>query len=82
MKTIHIHAAQPAGPHQVEPVEIVIVEELPNFNVLENQDAYCNNEANELEEALINALPGATYDRLFAAMCARKASHLRVAHRP
>jgi hypothetical protein len=79
MKTIHIHAAQP-GSAPVVHVEIQIVEAIPDFKELEIQDAHCNNEAKALEEALINALPGSTYDRLFAAMCARKASHLRVAH--
>jgi hypothetical protein len=81
MKTITIHAAQPGG-GAVIPVQIQIDGEVPSFTELAHQDAFCDNEAKGLEEALINALPGATYDRLFAAMCARKASHLRVAHRP
>jgi hypothetical protein len=79
MKTVHIHAAQPGGA-PVVPVQIQISEQIPDFTELAHQDVFCDNEAKGLEEALINALPGATYDRLFAAMCARKASHLRVAH--
>lgn len=82
---INIHAAQPIGDNHVTPVEIVIIETLPDLFqgddvslALKAQDAFCDAEAQNLEEALVNSLPGATYDRLLAKMMLRKASHLRV----
>lgn len=86
VNVIIVHAAQPIALNEKPiPVEIVIAEPLPDFFqgddvslALKVQDAFCDAEAQNLEEALVNSLPGATYDRLLAKMLLRKASHLRV----
>jgi hypothetical protein len=77
MIEIKIHKASQAG-KPVEPVTIVIDEEIPQFTSLEQQSAFSEMEAHQIEFALVSALPGGTYDLLFAVMCQRKASHLRV----
>jgi hypothetical protein len=78
MSELAICKAQPTGKEKVEPLTVIVAETLPAFEKLAEQDLFTSTEANRLEQALYNTLPGATYDRLFAAMCLRKASHLRV----
>jgi hypothetical protein len=81
MKNIQISKAQPTVKDQpVKSVSIVIDDEIRDFKILELQDIYCSQQAKDIETALYWSLPGSTYDRLFAAMCFRKASHFRVAH--
>lgn len=87
MDTLRIHAAQPLPLDNGKPVTIIIAETLPDFSLysdatqgLKDQDAFTQDEAEKLERALYKALPGATYDRLFAVMCQRVATHFRVAH--
>ena len=76
---VKFHKAQPTV-IPVELVNIIIDEEIPNIKSLEQQDDFCFDEATRLENALYWSLPGATYDRLFSAMCIRKELHFRVRH--
>jgi hypothetical protein len=41
---------------------------------------FADNQAQVLEDALYDSLPGATYDRLLGRMLARKSSHFIVSH--
>lgn len=77
MLKVIVHKAIPTG----GPTPDLIVsasDEIPPFKTLEEQDAFCGEEAKELEEALLHTLPGATYDRLLVFMLQRKTSHFRV----
>lgn len=64
-----------------EDCHIHIVEALPDLyeSGLDAAAAHFDQQAEELEVALVNCLPGGTYDRLLGRMLARKASHFRVA---
>jgi hypothetical protein len=77
-----IGKAQPIfGSGQVVPsVTIRITDSLPVFATLAEQDAYHDAQATTIETALIESLPGGTYDRLVGRMLERKASHYRVAY--
>lgn len=85
MNCLDIYAAQPTGGFAVRPVRITIKEPVPPTASADSAGAdqrqtLFTEEAAHLEEALRNALPGGTYDALFARMAARKASALVVAH--
>jgi hypothetical protein len=80
MSELTLHKAQPTGPQKIEPVTVVIAETIPEFKTLNDISLFASTEANRLEQALYNSLPGATYDRLLGIMLERKATHFRVAH--
>lgn len=82
MKTILVAKAQPTAiTHPAPDVTIQICAALPDFHVeLDVWDAFCDREAETIEDALISALPGGVYDRLLGLMLKRKASHFRVSH--
>lgn len=69
-----------------QPVRIEICDTLPETKY-SRQDAAIwagiyTSQSKELERALWKSLPGAIYDRVFAAMAERKASQYRVLHEP
>ncbi|CAK0758920.1 hypothetical protein CCP3SC15_2440002 [Gammaproteobacteria bacterium] len=78
MSVIEICKAQPVGDQAIESVTILIHAALPAFETLEKQDGFTEGQAFVIEQVLHNSLPGATYDRLFAAMSLRVASHFRI----
>jgi hypothetical protein len=79
MKTVLISKASPIA-EPVESIEIRIEETIPEFKSFDALKEHASIEANMLESALYNVLPGAIYDRLFAHMASRKASALIVSH--
>lgn len=89
MKRIEIYKAQLSGDTSPEGVEISIARPLPLFEhrPTETSEAFfarCReeftNQAEKLETVLRDALPGGTYDQLFAVMAKRKASLLVISH--
>ena len=72
---LSIYKAQPVGDGEVEPCRINIYREVPKAESLEVAATLYDKEAESLEEALYNSLPGGTYDRLVSKMLLRKASH-------
>ena len=75
-----IHKAQAIGTETVRTTVIQISESLPSYETLEMVDSHYNAQAWAIEAALIESLPGGTYDRLLGRMLERKASHFRVAY--
>lgn len=89
----HIHLGRARG-REVEPVVIHIGDDagtpfeetgtpvVPDFGYgegfLERSAQWFDAQAETLEEALLRALPGGTYDRLLARMLRRKASHFAI----
>jgi len=82
MKTITVHKAGAIGDQYIESTTIQMATPFPEFKTPDENDNALNADAVTLEQALINTLPGGVYDRLFALMAERKASHLRVKHAP
>ena len=81
MKTIHIYKAQGfTETDEVESLTLSVDKELPEFESLEHAVMYYEVDATQLCNALYNALPGGTFDRLVAHMLTKKASHFRVSH--
>lgn len=88
MKTIFAYRAQPIGDQVIEPVRIVIEEQMPSpdrmvgttAEILAKLDGTFQTQAQNLEIALYNSLPGGTYDRLLGEILKRKASHFIVSH--
>ncbi len=78
MKKISIYKAQSIGDDITESVEIILTTELPEMKDYKKSPAVFNREATELEEILIHALPGGTYDSLLRKMLERKQSHFVV----
>ena len=78
-----IHKAQGISEPITDAV-ITIRDEIPDFSreadCLRKLELYADADAAELEDLLINMLPGATYDRLLGRMLARKSTHFAVAH--
>jgi hypothetical protein len=84
-KPVTAAKAAPTGGQQTPDAYIYIDDDLPPWGpgtktTLEEADAFFLADAQRLEEALHNSLPGGTYDRLCGLMLARKASHFRVSH--
>ena len=78
MKRIQLNKAQ--GYSNTKPVESVILEftvQINEFDSLDKACVYYESQANQIEEALHDVLPGGVYDRLLAAMMTRRASYLR-----
>lgn len=82
MKTIKICKADPVGDQKIEDVAINISEKLPNFFIKDDwkhkYNMFYEKEAEELFDALINSLPGATIDRLLINLLKHKASLFKV----
>ena len=78
--TYPIHKAQPIGDRPVSSATIVIEEEITTDRTICGADAVFVEDAEYLEMALYNALPGGTYDWLLVKTLERKASHLIVSH--
>ena len=82
MKTIYVCKAQCIDRGlDVEITRIFAEQEIPDFKTLEEQDKFMQLEAESIEAALYNSLPGGTYDRLLGVMLQHKATHFRVAHK-
>lgn len=77
MKTINAYKAQPAGATTPEAVTIVIKDEIPDSATEDTQAL----EARRIANALWEALPGGTLDRLCGELLQRQASRLLVARR-
>lgn len=78
---IVISKALPAlGGGPVPDGHIEITAEIPGVADLQEWDAFCVNQARQIEYTLLASLPGETYDRLLGLMLARRASHFRVPH--
>ena len=81
MKEVHVYKANKhyAGV-AVESVIIILDEEIPEVAgdtlILWEQQAL--NEAEKIEQILLDTLPGGVYDRVMARMCVRKASLYKV----
>lgn len=81
MRTLKIHAAEPIGDQEQVAATIEIAFQMParsKTDPLEQVMELFKNDAFWLEDVLINALPGGTYDQLLSAMLQRKASHFVV----
>lgn len=78
MKTIATYAADPIGDNEPEMVNLIISLPLPRFETLAESEAHHQAVAAILFDALINSLPGGTFDRLLGLMHAKKASLFRV----
>lgn len=84
MKHVYVYKAQPVGASTPEAVTIVIKNELPDRmdrfpqRYADPEDAM-NIDARRITEALWEALPGGTLDRLCAELLRRQASRLHVA---
>lgn len=79
MKSIIVWKAQPPVKKEpVESVEIIISAEVPEMNSLQLQDEVFEKDAILLCDALQNALPGGTFDRLLVEMMKRKVTHFVV----
>ena len=78
--TTHVRTlkAQPFADEDTRSALIEISQPCPNFDSLPAQAAMFQAEAERLESALLNSLPGGIYDRLLGAMLQRKASHFIV----
>jgi len=82
MQTVNVKKAHRTFRDQpVQDVQIIIQDEIPDTSNLESTKNNLHQfqfDAENLEIALINALPGGTYDRLLGAMLQRKASQFIV----
>ena len=74
MKTIRLAIAAPIGWQIPQPVTIVIDAGVPDFADLPAAEAWYEQQAGLLTEALFNALPQGTLDRLHLHLMARKLS--------
>ena len=78
MKQLHIFKAKDIAPSaRTESLTIIVDEPLPDQDTLGGLEVLYECEANQLEEALHNTLPGGVYDRLLANML-RKAGGMSV----
>ena len=78
IKTIEFYKGQSIGDSQSENTKLLFINEFPDYKDLEISTKLFNNEADFLENALNNVLPGGTYNALLCAMLKRKQGHLVV----
>lgn len=83
MRTVHVYKAMRSGSFSPESVTIVVDTELPDFDysdpdLLKKASEFYDQQAHSLLQALTDALPGGTIDRLLAKLLEHKASHFRV----
>jgi hypothetical protein len=74
MKTIATYVASPIGDNEPDTVNLIINLPLPCFDSLAEAEAHHEAVASMIFDALVNSLPGGTFDRLLGLMHARKAS--------
>lgn len=79
MKTVHIYAGQPIGNNPPAKTEIRIEVPIPDYD-FDNYPKAFQAQAEQLEKALHDSLPGGTYDRLCGLMLKRKSTHFIVSH--
>lgn len=77
---IRIYSAEPIGNDPRSTATIEIDNITPRLKGLADQDALYQTEAEKLEDALFNTLPGGIYDRLCGCMLRRKSTHFIVSH--
>ena len=79
-----VDKASPVGDQRIADTYIEIVNEIQDFMAsgfsLADADRSYDSQAELICNALHNALPGGTFDRLLARMFLVKASHFRVSH--
>ena len=80
MALYFVEKASATGDHVIEDAMILIEEEFPKFESLEEAAEAHGEQARYLENALYRHLPGGTYDRLLGAMMERRAPHFRGSH--
>jgi len=80
-KEIHIYKAAPVDDRQIRPVIVHITEPIPEMESLDAAEMTYWNEADELSEALYDALPGGTFDRVLVRLMEIKATLFRVSHK-
>ena len=80
MEEVNVCKAALTGTKPTEPIAIIIDQELPQQENLEAIHNFATRQADMIEAALVDALPGATYDRLLMRMLERKASFYIVSH--
>lgn len=78
MKTVHTYIAYGIGDQEVEPLTLVFDFSVPAHEHVEDFRKFYRQAAGELLDAMTEAAPGGLMDALFAELCARKASLLRV----
>jgi len=81
MKQIFTFLANSNVPEQpLEPAALIIDQELvtPKDESFIQWEIRATNEAEKIEQFLVDHLPGGIYDRVMARMCARKASLYKV----
>ena len=78
LNEVHIFKAAPIGDQIIRPTVIHITETIPEMKTLEAAEATYWVEADELAEALHEALPGGVLDRLLIRLMEIKASLWRV----
>lgn len=76
---IEFYKSQSITSEKVESVTLNFETELPDKPYSE-QASFLDLEATQLEKALVNILPGGTYDRLLTKMLERKHSQLIIKH--
>lgn len=79
-KMIVVSKANPVHGNEIEPVVIEVSNKLPQFARSEDVAAWFLGDAQLIENALHQSLPGGTYDRLLGLFVQRKASQLVVAY--
>jgi hypothetical protein len=80
-KTIVIHKAQPLMGDDVPSLNILIDQEVPEFQNLSDADFLYQQDAEQLCAALYDTLPGGMFDRLVVEMLKRTISQLKVSYK-
>jgi len=80
MKELVIYKAASIAGIYADDVTIIVKDEFPAFDSLEDSKRIHEFDAKRIEKVFHESLPGGTYDRLFAAMAERKASLYRVSN--
>jgi len=83
MKEVHSYKANKhySGEKEIESVIIILDQEIPEIKGATDLipwEQQALNEAEKIEQILLDTLPGGVYDRVMARMCARKASLYKV----
>lgn len=72
MKTINLCKFEPLAGDVPEPVTIVIDSDIPEHKTLDDTEKFFDGQAQMLVDALYNALPQGTFDRVALLMFAKK----------
>lgn len=76
MITVKVCMASPVAHENLEPATIVVDQKLPTSIISVGE--FYRQQADVIEMALHNTLPGGTYDALLRSMLERRASFLRI----